>query len=763
MSSHHTPQASSSSDTISTSVTSHQNPFVLAILMSPHGSNFHRNPHLLLAILIRPPVICQSESSGSSDTHLTLVNYPHYFKPESSTLLIRVWLSARACMRVLLFTTPFFSWLCFSASPSAGMAPRRKKGQTSQPMEDDTHDHLSRSMGSSAFQPAMSTQNASTRNAGASQPSLASGLHQHATAQNASNPEPSASQPSAGSAIQPAVAVHMVPRRKRAKTSDADAITAGSAVQPAITSPSASSQNACASQSSSACAMQQAVTAESQPSTGSALQPAANISVASASRPSVSTPAAAAMVRDVLEFGRIPTERKQSSTEEQRKEKLLAHRYNRQKKHMSEDDARKLDQLQVLTKDRATAQNLMARVRDLGHYPSQRTALARQLQEAAALFQPAEAAELEELRLAALGTHSLMAQVRELGHYPNPRTVLARQLQEAAALFEPAEAAELEELRLSAQREQEARQLDTRSLMERVRALGHYPGQGTALARQLQEAAALFQPAEIAELDELRLQEVHVKAAAEAEAQQILEAAQAAIMGDAMYATTEWLKAGNKDLLRVICAWEEADVRPDTTMKLMVAAILKVRRERAGASQPAVCAAALKTAVDGVVVALQPVQEREQCSGPRFNQTAVRALTKLMTLTAAHTQVDQKMRHDLREAVQRLGTEAEAEELDLSLYPGNCKCTVFLHWCIKRLQQRAAEEAQAELEQPVDPMAACADGAQNLIDQDLLQLEAGIRTRPVLRRLQKYVAALQHDFMQQYKARTRNIDPYTIK
>jgi len=494
-------------------------------------------------------------------------------------------------------------------------------------------------MGSSAFQPAMSAQG----DAGASQPSAASGLQQPATAQNASNPEPAASQPSAGSAVQPAVAIHA-----------ADAL-----------------------------------------------------------RPSISSPAAAAMVRDVLEFGRIPIKRKQPSTDEQRQENVLAQRLIKHKKHMSEDDARQLDELPTTPKERPTAQDLMTRVRELGHYPSQRTALARQLQEAAALFQPAETAELDELRW-------------------------------------------------TAQREQEARRLDTHSLMERVRALGHYPGQGTALARQVQEAAALFQPAETAELDELRLQEAQVKAAAEAEAQQLLEAAQAATMGDNMYATTEWLKAGSKDLLRVICAWEEADVRPDMAMKLMVAAITKKRRERAGASQPADCAVALKTAIDGVVMALQSVEEQGQGGGPHFNRHAVRALMKLMKLTMPHGTSDQKMRQDLEEAVQGLQAEADSEELDLTPYQGNCKCAVFLHWCIQQ-QQRVAEEAQTELEQPVDPSAACADGAQNLIDQDLLQLEAGIRTRPVLRRLQKYVAALQHDFMQQYKARTRNIDPYTIK
>ena len=193
-------------------------------------------------------------------------------------------------MRILLLATPLFVWQCFSASPPVGMAPRRKRAQTSQPMEDDTRDHTSRSMGSSAFQPAMSAQG----DAGASQPSAASGLQQPATAQNASNPEPAASQPSAGSAVQPAVAIHA-----------ADAL-----------------------------------------------------------RPSISSPAAAAMVRDVLEFGRIPIKRKQPSTDEQRQENVLAQRLIKHKKHMSEDDARQLDELPTTPKERPTAQDLMTRVRE---------------------------------------------------------------------------------------------------------------------------------------------------------------------------------------------------------------------------------------------------------------------------------------------------------------------------------------------------------------------------------------------------------------
>ncbi len=54
-------------------------------------------------------------------------------------------------------------------------------------------------------------------------------------------------------------------------------------------------------------------------------------------------------------------------------------------------------------------------------------------------------------------------------------------------------------------------------------------------------------------------------------------------------------------------------------------------------------------------------------------------------------------------------------------------------------------------------MESFADGAQNRIDQDLLQLEAGLRDRPLLRRLQKYVHALQYDFMQQCKERLEHV------
>ncbi len=50
-----------------------------------------------------------------------------------------------------------------------------------------------------------------------------------------------------------------------------------------------------------------------------------------------------------------------------------------------------------------------------------------------------------------------------------------------------------------------------------------------------------------------------------------------------------------------------------------------------------------------------------------------------------------------------------------------------------------------------------ADEAENRIDQDLMQLEAAERSRPLLRRYQKYLQALQYDFMNVYKERIERV------
>ena len=64
-----------------------------------------------------------------------------------------------------------------------------------------------------------------------------------------------------------------------------------------------------------------------------------------------------------------------------------------------------------------------------------------------------------------------------------------------------------------------------------------------------------------------------------------------------------------------------------------------------------------------------------------------------------------------------------------------------------------------EAEQPPDPMEGFADVAQNRLDQDLLILASGERTRPLLRRLKQYKdfvnnpAAQGTDFTSRYKGR----------
>ena len=221
--------------------------------------------------------------------------------------------------------------------------------------------------------------------------------------------------------------------------------------------------------------------------------------------------------------------------------------------------------------------------------------------------------------------------------------------------------------------------------------------------------------------------------------------------------------------MRVLCDWEEACFNPKFTLKELVSEIWRQRTKHIARSsssssssvaQPAASSVGeqgvLDSVVEKVLEALKQAGEEEQEQNPRFNHKAIISLVKQMKLTVPHSNSDQKMGRDLKETVERLRDEAEESELELHAYPQNCQCTVFLYWCIEMQRRKAAADAQSELEQPVDPMAAFADVAENRIDQDLLQLEGGTRSRPLLRRLQKYIQALQHDFMEPYRQRVES-------
>ena len=80
--------------------------------------------------------------------------------------------------------------------------------------------------------------------------------------------------------------------------------------------------------------------------------------------------------------------------------------------------------------------------------------------------------------------------------------------------------------------------------------------------------------------------------------------------------------------------------------------------------------------------------------------------------------------------------------------------------------QRAESDVQAaarvaEAEEPPNPMEGFAEEAQSRIDQDLLMLESGIRTKVLLRRLAAYKelvssqSAQHEDFVQRYAERVR--------
>ena len=221
----------------------------------------------------------------------------------------------------------------------------------------------------------------------------------------------------------------------------------------------------------------------SQPSTsnqadiGASQSSSSNQTDTGASQPSSSNPADAVSSRtssvketfhpiviEVLELGRIPKQMKQPSTEEERKESALAKRLSNKRKVMTKEDLQRLDELRDGAQKKSKAgidvvatQGLMEEVRALGRYPkdTENSTLARALRKArtAALFQPAEEAELDEMRWTTQRAEEeeakksqqtqkdrekaaeLLAKVRSLGHYPNEQedSALALALRKACA------------------------------------------------------------------------------------------------------------------------------------------------------------------------------------------------------------------------------------------------------------------------------------------------------------------------------------------
>ena len=81
---------------------------------------------------------------------------------------------------------------------------------------------------------------------------------------------------------------------------------------------------------------------------------------------------------------------------------------------------------------------------------------------------------------------------------------------------------------------------------------------------------------------------------------------------------------------------------------------------------------------------------------------------------------------------------------------------------LQQAERDARAEARiADAEEPPHPMEEFAEEAENRIDQDLLMLESGIRTKELLRRLAVYkelvsfALAQQEEFVQRYAERVR--------
>ena len=81
---------------------------------------------------------------------------------------------------------------------------------------------------------------------------------------------------------------------------------------------------------------------------------------------------------------------------------------------------------------------------------------------------------------------------------------------------------------------------------------------------------------------------------------------------------------------------------------------------------------------------------------------------------------------------------------------------------LQQAERDARAEARiADAEEPPNPMDGFAEEAENRIDQDLLMLESGIRTKELLRRLAVYkelvstASAQQEEFVQRYAERVR--------
>ena len=281
----------------------------------------------------------------------------------------------------------------------------------------------------------------------------------------------------------------------------------------------------------------------------------------------------------------------------------------------------------------------------------------------------------------------LMEEVRELGHYPEPyvqsETTLYKQLSKArvAALFQPADEAELQEFQCLAQREKEAADIDA--------------------AARVAAAEALFAVG--------------------------LQGQSADSIGDMTYGTIEWIKfarvPGLKDLLRFVLEWEGFDTKAlpkNATARYMITLIAKQRDESntsaSSAAQPADPNALLISVADKVKQTIQGTADEAQ----GFPTRAIEFLAKLTGLTRTAQRRTNDLRSKLIQLVSSMLAAAETAQLNLSPYAGDSACTAFLYWCVHEQREKQAAEAQADFEQEVDQMAPFADDAEHLMEQDLM-------------------------------------------
>ena len=104
---------------------------------------------------------------------------------------------------------------------------------------------------------------------------------------------------------------------------------------------------------------------------------------------------------------------------------------------------------------------------------------------------------------------------------------------------------------------------------------------------------------------------------------------------------------------------------------------------------------------------------------------AVQSLAKGLEVDTSNSQIAHT-RRTLIKIITELSKEAETKQFDLTLYDGKFESLAFIFWCITTRRANNAAQAQLDVEAQVNPMAPFADEAENLIDQDLIQLEQGM-------------------------------------